>query len=68
MILKFRSMIVEAEKEAKPHPAEDNDPRITKVGRIIRAVHIDELPQLINIVKGDMSIVGQRPERVEHVE
>ena len=68
MILKFRSMIVEAEKEAKPHPAEDNDPRITKVGRIIRAVHIDELPQLINIVKGDMSIVGPRPERVEHVE
>ena len=68
MILKFRSMIVDAEKEDKPHPAEDNDPRITKVGRIIRPMRIDELPQLINIVKGDMSIVGPRPERVEHVE
>ncbi|MBR4732480.1 MAG: exopolysaccharide biosynthesis polyprenyl glycosylphosphotransferase [Lachnospiraceae bacterium] len=68
MILKFRSMIVEAEKEEKPHPTEDHDPRITKVGRVIRAMRIDELPQLINIVKGDMSIVGPRPERVEHVE
>jgi len=68
MILKFRSMIVEAEMEDKPHPTENNDPRITKVGRVIRAMRIDELPQLINIVKGDMSIVGPRPERVEHVE
>lgn len=58
MILKFRSMIVDAEK----------DGRITKVGNIIRATRIDELPQLLNIFKGDMSIVGPRPERWEHDE
>ena len=68
MILKFRSMIVDAEKDGKPHPAGVKDDRITKVGRIIRACRIDELPQLLNIIKGDMSIVGPRPERVEHVE
>ena len=68
MILKFRSMIVDAEKDRKPHPAGEKDPRITKVGNIIRATRIDELPQLWNIVKGDMSIVGPRPERYEHVE
>lgn len=68
MILKFRSMIVDAEKDGKPHPAGEKDDRITKVGRIIRACRVDELPQLINILKGDMSIVGPRPERVEHVE
>ncbi len=49
-------------------PAEAQDPRITPVGRIIRAARIDELPQIFNILKGDMSIVGPRPERVEHVE
>lgn len=68
MILKFRSMIVDAEKDGRPHPAGEQDDRITKVGRFIRAVRIDELPQLINILKGDMSIVGPRPERWEHVE
>jgi len=68
MILKFRSMIVDAEKDGRPHPAGEKDDRITKVGRIIRACRIDELPQLINILKGDMSIVGPRPERWEHVE
>ena len=67
-VIKFRSMIVDAEKYNKPIPAVDQDPRITKVGRIIRATRIDELPQLFNILKGDMSIVGPRPERVEHVE
>lgn len=67
-ILKFRSMIVDAEKDGRPHPAGEADDRITKVGRIIRPTRIDELPQLINILKGDMSIVGPRPERVEHVE
>lgn len=66
MILKFRSMIVDAEKDGQPHPATNKDNRITKVGRIIRAYRIDELPQLINIIKGDMSIVGPRPERWEH--
>lgn len=67
-ILKFRSMIVDAEKGGISIPATDHDPRITKVGRVIRATRIDELPQIINILKGDMSIVGPRPERVEHVE
>ena len=67
-ILKFRSMIVNAEKEGKSIPATTNDPRITKVGRIIRATRLDELPQMLNILKGDMSFVGPRPERVEHVE
>ena len=68
MILKFRSMVVDAEKDGRPHPAGEKDDRITKVGNFIRAVRIDELPQLINILKGDMSIVGPRPERWEHVE
>lgn len=66
-ILKFRSMVVDAEKYGAI-PATDKDPRITKVGRIIRATRLDELPQILNIIKGDMSIVGPRPERVEHME
>ena len=65
-ILKFRSMIENAEADGKPHPATDNDSRITKVGKVIRALRFDELPQLLNILKGDMSIVGPRPERIEH--
>ncbi len=67
-ILKFRSMIVDAEKEGKSIPATGHDPRITKVGRFTRATRIDELPQILNIIKGDMSLVGPRPERVEHME
>ena len=66
-ILKFRSMIVDAEKNGMSIPATGKDPRITKVGNVIRPTRIDELPQLINILKGDMSIVGPRPERTEHV-
>lgn len=66
-MLKFRSMIVDAEKDGRPRPAGEDDDRITKVGRRIRPVRIDELPQLINILRGDMSVVGPRPERVEHV-
>ena len=62
-ILKFRSMIVDAEKYAGAVLATEHDPRITKVGRIIRATRFDELPQFINIFKGDMSFVGPRPER-----
>lgn len=62
-ILKFRSMVVDAEKYAGAVLATDNDPRITRVGRIIRPFRLDELPQLLNILKGDMSIVGPRPER-----
>ncbi|MBO4939208.1 MAG: sugar transferase [Oscillospiraceae bacterium] len=67
-ILKFRSMIVDAEKEGRSIPATEHDPRITRVGAFTRATRIDELPQLLNILKGDMSIVGPRPERVEHME
>lgn len=66
-IYKFRSMIVDAEKNGFI-PCTSGDSRITKVGRIIRMTRIDELPQIINILKGDMSFVGPRPERVEHVE
>ncbi len=66
-ILKFRSMIENAEKHGEVIPARGGDPRITRVGRILRASRLDELPQLLNIIKGDMSIVGPRPERVEHV-
>ena len=62
-ILKFRSMIVDAEKYEGAVLAKERDPRITKVGRVIRATRLDELPQLLNILKGDMSIVGPRPER-----
>ena len=68
MMIKFRTMIVDAEKDGKPQPAKANDDRITKVGSLIRPTRIDELPQLFNILKGEMSIVGPRPERVEHVE
>ena len=67
-ILKFRSMIVDAEKEGCAIPATEKDPRITKVGNLIRPCRIDELPQLLNIIRGDMSLVGPRPERVEHME
>ena len=65
-IYKFRSMIVDAEKDGA-RPATQNDARITKVGRVIRKTRIDELPQVLNILKGDMSFVGPRPERVENV-
>lgn len=67
-ILKFRSMIVDAEKEGKSIPAVDHDPRITKVGKVIRTLRVDELPQIFNILAGHMSIVGPRPERIEHVQ
>lgn len=66
-ILKFRSMVVDADKHGV-QPTTGNDPRITRVGRVIRGIRLDETPQLINILKNDMSFVGPRPERVEHVE
>lgn len=62
-ILKFRSMSQTAEAESGPVLAKSNDSRVTKVGRFIRSTRIDELPQLINVLKGDMSLVGPRPER-----
>ncbi len=64
-IMKFRSMRVDAEKDGIARLAARNDHRITPVGRLIRAVRIDELPQLFNILKGDMSFIGPRPERPE---
>ena len=68
-ILKFRSMRMDAEKDGVARLSSgDADPRITKVGRFIRACRFDELPQLLNILKGDMSIVGPRPERPEIAE
>jgi exopolysaccharide biosynthesis polyprenyl glycosylphosphotransferase len=64
-ILKFRSMIMNAEKNTGVVLARENDDRITPVGKFIRKTRFDELPQLINILKGDMSFVGPRPERPE---
>jgi lipopolysaccharide/colanic/teichoic acid biosynthesis glycosyltransferase len=67
-IIKFRSMIPNAEADGKSRPAVSDDDRITPVGKVIRAIRFDEMPQIFNILKGDMSIVGPRPERTEHVE
>lgn len=65
-VLKFRSMIADAEKDGARW-AETDDPRITRVGRIIRKMRIDEIPQLWNVMKGDMSFIGPRPERPEFI-
>ena len=65
---KFRSMVVQEASEEKKEWTTKNDPRVTKVGRFIRKTSIDELPQLFNILKGDMSIIGPRPERPYFVE
>ncbi|MDZ7264426.1 MAG: sugar transferase [candidate division KSB1 bacterium] len=62
-IYKFRTMRDQAEKKCGPVWACDNDPRITPLGRVLRATNLDELPQLINVLRGDMSFVGPRPER-----
>lgn len=64
-IYKFRTMVVDAEKKSGPVKAGDKDPRILPVGRFLRATRMDELPQLLNILRGDMSLVGPRPERPE---
>ncbi len=63
IIYKFRSMRVDAEKNNIPKLAEEDDKRLTKTGRFIRRHHLDEFPQLWNVLKGDMSFVGPRPER-----
>ena len=67
-VIKFRSMRTDAEKDGKAQWAKENDDRITRVGSFIRKVRIDELPQLFNVLKGEMSFVGPRPERPEFVE
>ena len=62
-ILKFRTMIPDAEPEGKPRLMKENDERLTPLGRVLRRHHLDELPQLWNVLRGDMSLVGYRPER-----
>lgn len=69
-IYKFRSMRLDAESMGPQlsHGGGDNDPRLTKIGRVLRAHHLDELPQLFNVFKGDMSFVGHRPERKFYID
>ena len=67
-IFKFRSMIQDAEKHSGPVWADKEDARITSIGRLLRRSRIDEFPQLLNVVRGEMSIVGPRPERPAFVE
>lgn len=67
-IYKFRTMYQDAEKDGKPKAAQENDERITRIGRILRKSHLDEFPQFINVLRGDMSLVGPRAERPELAE
>ena len=67
-MLKFRTMYENAEEKTGPVLSSDDDPRVTKVGRVLRNLRLDELPQLFNVLKGDMSFVGPRPERPFFVE
>lgn len=67
-IIKFRSMVMNAEEDGKPRPCVAGDSRVTRVGKVIRATRIDELPQLFNVLSGEISLVGPRPERIEHVD
>ncbi|MDO8140800.1 MAG: sugar transferase, partial [Candidatus Brocadiales bacterium] len=62
-IMKFRTMVENAESRTGAVYASDNDPRITKIGRFLRKWRLDEIPQLLNVIKGDMSLIGPRPER-----
>jgi lipopolysaccharide/colanic/teichoic acid biosynthesis glycosyltransferase len=64
---KFRSMRTDAEQTGLPVWTTRGDPRVTRVGRFLRAMHLDELPQVINILRGEMSLIGPRPERPEYV-
>ena len=65
-IIKFRSMVVDAERNGSVIPCRSGDPRITRVGRIIRKLRIDELPQILNVLKGDMALIGPRPALTYH--
>ncbi len=65
--VKFRSMIEGAEKNGEAQWASKNDPRVTKIGRFLRKTRIDEIPQLLNVFRGEMSLIGPRPERPEFV-
>ena len=67
-LLKFRSMRPDAEADGKPRWAKEGDPRITKLGALLRRTRADELPQLLNVLRGEMSLVGPRPERPVFVE
>jgi len=67
-LMKFRSMRVDAEKGTGPRFSSANDDRVTRIGRLIRRFRVDELPQLLNVIRGDMSVVGPRPERPEFVD
>ncbi len=67
-LYKFRSMRPDAEADGQPHWSRNRDPRVTRIGAFLRRTNLDELPQLLNILKGDMSLVGPRPERPEFVE
>lgn len=67
-IIKLRTMVTDAETKTGPVWAQENDPRITRVGRFLRASHLDEVPQLLNVLRGEMSVVGPRPERPIFVE
>ena len=62
-LYKFRTMVVDAEKDGVPQLEQDDDPRLTEFGKELRKRHLDELPQIWNVLKGDMSFVGYRPER-----
>lgn len=68
MLFKFRSMMTNAEMDGQPMLYTNDDPRLTRIGRFLRAHHLDEFPQLWNILRGEMSFVGPRPERKYYIE